>query len=266
MYRMIAVDIDGTLLNSQGRITEKTVDVVRRVRERGVHFVLCTGRPVQGILDIYRYLSLDSPLIAYNGGMVLLRPDDRPIFEKALTQDDTRSIIALSNQYDVTAVIWHESRLYVTKMNEKAAEYGSLSRVEPLLLENDGIFSANGATKILFTGEVPRIREIEGALKPLIGPSVNMHTSQPYFLEFVHADVSKSIAMEILGNHLDIPRKEMMALGDGFNDLSMIEYAGLGVAMGNAPDEVRKKAGFVTLSCDEDGLAYAIEKFILAPL
>jgi hydroxymethylpyrimidine pyrophosphatase-like HAD family hydrolase len=96
-----------------------------------------------------------------------------------------------------------------------------------------------------------------------ISQNVVYHTSQPYFLEFVNSNATKAIAMEKLGQHYGISRSEMIAVGDGFNDLSMIEYAGLGVAMGNACDAIKSRANYVTLTNDDNGLAFVIDKFVL---
>jgi Cof subfamily protein (haloacid dehalogenase superfamily) len=115
---------------------------------------------------------------------------------------------------------------------------------------------------MLWYDDIERINSFERELHGKLGPSVNFHTSQPIYLEFVDRNASKAIALEKLGQYYNIKREEMIAVGDGFNDLSMIEYAGLGVAMENAPDEVKKAADFLTLSNEEDGVAFVIEKFI----
>jgi hypothetical protein len=123
---------------------------------------------------------------------------------------------------------------------------------------------AKGINKLLWYDEIERINAFEKEMHDLLGPSVNFHTSQPFFLEFVDVNASKAIALEKLGAYYGIQREEMIAIGDGFNDLSMIEYAGLGVAMENAPEEIKRIADYVTLSNENDGVAYVIEQFILA--
>jgi Cof subfamily protein (haloacid dehalogenase superfamily) len=262
MYKLIASDIDGTLLNSKNMLTPKTVEAIKSLKSKGVYFVLCTGRPVQGVYDIYDQLELDSPVITYNGAVVLLSKTGPVIFEKSLTPYDTGFIIKKGEALGTNMAIWCDSRLYTNRFDERSSEYSLISGIDPVIYNHESIIFQKGATKVVFHDTVEKIKNFEKELKPLLSENALCHTSRPYFLEFVNSGVSKSLAMEKLGEHLGIMRDEMIAIGDGFNDLSMIEYAGLGIAMGNAEDEVREKAGFVTHSCDEDGIAYAINKFI----
>lgn len=149
-------------------------------------------------------------------------------------------------------------------MDERAAKYSELSGTPPIKYENIEELIGKGINKILWYDEVERINEFQKELQGKLSSTVNFHTSQPFFLEFVDVNASKAIALEKLGEYYGIKREEMIAIGDGFNDLSMIEYAGLGVAMENAPSEIKEAADFVTLSNEDDGVAYVIEKFILS--
>ena len=148
-------------------------------------------------------------------------------------------------------------------MNELAIKYSTISGTEPVLYTEIEQLIEKGINKILWYDDVERIEEYERELKTILSPTVNFHTSQPFFLEFVDINASKAIALEKLGSHYGICKEEMIAIGDGYNDLSMIEYAGLGVAMENAPQEIKQAADFVTLSNEDDGVAYVIDKFIL---
>ncbi|MBN2851790.1 MAG: HAD family phosphatase [Clostridia bacterium] len=262
MYKLIAVDIDGTLINSQKKITSKTREAILFALEKGIHLVLSTGRPVQGIYDIYDQLHLDSPAITYNGAVVLNHKNGPVIYECPLLPADTKAIINKGDELLTTVAIWYQSKLYVNKLNDKAYEYSTISNVPPLLYDNKEEIFKNGATKVLYYDDVSAINDYCIQLKGTFSENVVFHTSRPYFLEFVNGAVSKARAMEKLGDFLHIKAEEMIAIGDGFNDLSMIEYAGMGVAMGNAPDEVKKKASLVTTSCDHDGVANAIYKLI----
>jgi hypothetical protein len=137
-----------------------------------------------------------------------------------------------------------------------------VSGTKPQLYNDVRELIGQGINKMLWYDEIERINAFEKEMQNKLGASVNFHTSQPIYLEFVDINASKAIALEKMGEYYGIKREEMIAVGDGFNDLSMIEYAGLGVAMDNAPDGVKRASDFVTLSNEDDGVAYVIEKFI----
>ncbi len=134
--------------------------------------------------------------------------------------------------------------------------------MEPIIINNMEQLIENGVTKILWYDEVEKIEQYKNEIGRYLSDNVNFHPSRPYFMEFVDKYASKAIAMERLGQYYGIKQSEMIAVGDGFNDLSMIEYAGLGVAMANSPDEVKERADYITLSNEEDGVAHVIHEFI----
>ncbi len=262
-YKLMAVDIDGTLLNSENKLTKETKNAIKLAVEKGLLFTICSGRPIQGVEELINELELDLPFITYNGAMVVMGKSKEILYEQKLSLKDARDIIQLGENYNTTIIIWTNNKLYVNKMNEQAVKYGELARTQPILIENPDHVIANGATKILWYDEVENIDKYENEIRKILSANINYHTSKPIFLEFVDKNASKAIAMEKLGEHFNIDRSEMIAVGDGFNDLSMIEYAGLGVAMANARDEIKAMADYVTLSNDEDGVAHVIEEFVL---
>jgi hypothetical protein len=177
--------------------------------------------------------------------------------------EDAKSVYKLGLKYDTSIMVWVENKLFACRLDERAKRYGEQAKTPAVLLENIDEVMKNGVTKILWYDNVDTINRYVGEVGALLNDSINYHTSKPFFLEFVDKKASKAIALQRIGEHYNISREETIAVGDGFNDLSMIEYAGLGVAMGNAPDAIRQKADYVTLTNDEDGLAYVIRKFIL---
>ncbi len=261
-YKLVAVDIDGTLLNSQGIITEKTQQAIQRIIEKGVIFTICTGRPIQGVERFNRLLNLDEPFITYNGAMIVMGKSRKILYEQGLTAEDARNVLAWAKKLKTTYVIWSNNQLYANELNEKVHDYKKLSTVEPLLAEDEEALIRNGITKILWYDDADKIEGYQNTLEGQLGDGVSYYTSKPTFLEFVDKRVSKAMAMEKLGEHFGIKAEEMMAIGDGFNDLPMIEYAGMGVAMSNAPEAIKEKADYVTLSNDEDGIAHVLDQFI----
>lgn len=262
-YKLMAVDIDGTLLNSQGVLTEETKKAIISGVERGLIFTISTGRPIQGVEYLNRMLNLDLPFITYNGAMVVMGKSKEILYEQRLSAENANRIMELGKEFGTTIIIWSDNKLFVTELNEKVQEYKGISNVEPIVVKDLHELLKTGVTKILWYDEIDKIEKYQSELGKYLSDSVNFHTSRPMFLEFVDKNASKAIAMERLGEHFGIKRSEMIAVGDGYNDLSMIEYAGLGVAMANSKDEIKEKADFVTLSNDEDGVAHVINKFIL---
>jgi len=262
-YKLIAADIDGTLVNNKREITPRTKEKIHEAINKGVIFAICSGRPIQGVQLITRQLEADVPVITYNGAMVITGESRKIIYSCTMRKEDALQVERLGRERNTTIAIWADNQLYVNRMDERAAQYSELSGTEPVLYENVEELIEKGINKILWYDEVDRINEFLKELQGKLNPSVNFHTSQPFFLEFVDINASKAIALEKLGEYYGIKREEMIAIGDGFNDLSMIEYAGLGVAMENAPFEIKEAADFVTLSNENDGVAYVIEKFIL---
>ena len=265
-YKLMAVDIDGTLLDNKGNLTEETKKAIKSGVDKGLIFTISTGRPMQGVEHLNSLLNLDLPFITYNGAMVVMGKSKKVLYERKLAFEDAKVIVDLGRKYKTTVIIWADNKLFVTEINDRTEKYKEISKVEPVLINDiDGLIK-NGVTKILWYDEIEKIEEYHAEMGKFLDGRVNYHTSNPMFLEFVDINASKAIALEKIGEHYGISRDEMIAVGDGFNDLSMIEYAGLGVAMANAGKAIKAKADFITLSNDEDGVAHVIYKFVLNDL
>jgi Cof subfamily protein (haloacid dehalogenase superfamily) len=263
-YKLVAADMDGTLLDSNGGISAKTIAAIKKAAEKNVIFTVCTGRPIQGVEKYSHALSLDVPFITYNGAMIVMGRSKEIIYQQDVEPEDARSVLKIARELGTTFIVWSNNKLYASTLNDKVHSYKQLSGVEPIKIEDDEMLVKQGITKLLWINTPEELTHYQDLLKSRLSDSISYYTSKPTFLEFVNSKVSKAVAMEKLGEHFGIRREEMIAVGDGYNDLSMIEYAGLGVAMENAPDEIKAKADFVTLSNDNDGIAYLLEKFIFS--
>ena len=261
-YKLMAVDIDGTLLNDRGELTENTKKAIRKWVDKGLIFTIASGRPIQGVEKLNKELNLDVPFITYNGAMVVMGKSKQVLYEQKLSPGDSRDIIRLGQKYNTTIMIWNDNKLFVTEINERVNKYKMISGVEPVVANDLEQIAENGVTKILWYDEIERIQQFQKEIGKYLSSNVSFHPSRPFFMEFVDKNASKAIAMEKLGQYFGIKQSEMIAVGDGYNDLSMIEYAGLGVAMANSPDEVKQKADYITLSNEEDGVAHVIHKFL----
>ena len=260
-YKFVAADMDGTLLNSCGEITPATADAIRKLAEQDVVFTVSTGRPIQGVEKYKELLGLTGPVITYNGAMIVNAENNEVLFEQGLLREDARKIWELGQTYNTTMCIWAGNQLYGNRLDDRIHDYKKLSGVEPVLAEDIEELLDIGITKILWYDEVERIEAFLTQLSSDLFCEVSYCTSKPTFLEFFSKKVSKAVAMEKIGELLGISREEMVAIGDGLNDLSMIQYAGLGVAMGNAAKEVKESAQFITATNEEEGVRKVLEKF-----
>lgn len=261
MYKMIATDMDGTLLTNSGEIANKTIEYINQAKKKGVIHVIASGRSPAG-LDVYKkILGCDTPIIAYNGAYA--KAKGKVIFERELSKKDAKHVLELGKKYDATMCIWSNNQLYVNKKNEKAQKYAQLTFTDGIYVTDYSKLLDMGITKILWYEDIEKIAKIKSEITPGEFESATYLTSTPVFLEFFNAQSSKGRALIELGKMYNIEPSEIIAVGDAENDLSMIISAGLGVAMENADEAVKEAADYTTLSNENCGVAHIIEKFIL---
>ena len=262
-YRMIAIDMDGSLLDSNRKISDNTISAIKKARKAGVIVTVATGRSIRGV-EIYRkILPIKAPLITYNGAVIIDLPDREILYDVTLEEKVASDIIDFGKKFSTTMCIWFQNQLYVYEINERVAQYTEVYGIHPIIIDNEAMLIQQGITKILWFDEINNIKKYQQELEISLKGNVNFCTSSPYFLEFFDGDASKGNALKFLGEYYNIDASEMIAIGDGMNDVPMIEYAGLGVAMGNAPEELKELSDFITLTNDEDGVAHVIEQFVL---
>lgn len=264
-YKFAAADMDGTLLNDENKITPHTVETIRRAVSQGLIFSICTGRPIQGAERYQKQLGIQGPVITYNGAMILDSATGRVLYKQELAAEDARLILEAGLKYNTTMCIWSDNKLYGNQLNDRIQEYSLATKVTPLLMPSIDELLAQGITKILWYDDVSKIQQIEKELHETAHfHSVTFCTSKPFYLEFFSSKVSKAAAIDRIGELYDFTHAETIAIGDGFNDLSMIRHAALGVAMANAPEGVKEYADYITARTNnEDGVAEVLEKFIL---
>lgn len=262
-YKLIALDMDGTLLNSRGVVTEKTRLALRRAMEQGVQVTISTGRSFHGAAKTARELGITCPVMVYNGGMLVDPVTEEILYSKEMLPADAFLAMAEGIQRGVTLIVWSKGKLYGYPLNERTENYRNYAgNTVPLPIESVKDLACLGVTKVLWYGTKEEIPTFWTEMQKKPFACTRICPSQPMFLEFFHGDVSKAAALERLGAMLGISRDEMIAVGDGANDLELLAYAGLGVAMGNASDLVKEKADAVTLSNDQDGVAEVINTWI----
>lgn len=262
-YKLVAMDMDGTLLNSKLAITVETLFAIKKAESEGVRFTISTGRPLLGIKQYIEILGFDTPVITYNGACVVDPKSEEILFKKDLLAQDAKKIYELGLSYDVLMCVWSNGTLYANRLDSNLENYRKLSGAIPVLIDDFDEIVNQGISKILWAAIPEKIQMCKKEINPNDFTNVTYVTSQPIFLEFFNKDVSKGIALDFIAKSLGIKQEEVVAFGDGLNDYEMIEYAGLGVAMGNAHEEIKKIADFVTSTNDEDGIADAIYEKVL---
>lgn len=270
-YELVALDMDGTLLNSRLEISEANRSAVRRAAEAGKHIALCTGRCMSEIRDLLPQLPDVRYIICENGGCVYDRKYEQSIFTDLMPTEEVKYILRMMRAEHVTIQCFHDNQSYVYAaddgwMDEFAMsdyrECFARSAVHDARLFDTFDQRPFGIEKInlYFTNDADRAR----VNNLLAGRSVQTILSIRHLLEVVSLTANKGSGLEKLCAHLGIPISRAVGVGDSLNDAAMIRAAGLGVAMGNAEEEILRMADFVARDCDHDGVAQVIDEILLA--
>ena len=266
-YRLLVLDLDGTLTNSKKEISPRNLRTLLRLQQSGVRLVLASGRPTYGIVPLAEQLQMkenNGYILSYNGGEIIdwstgellyknLLPDDvLPILYQTAT-DNRQTILTYDNECILTE---NPNDPYVQK--EAFLNKMQVRRVENFLQE-----IPLPLPKCLIVGEPEQLMKTEAELSLRLQRQISVYRSEPYFLELVPLGIDKARSIAVLSEKLGITREEVAAMGDGYNDLSMIKYAGLGIAMNNAQEPVKAAADYIAPSNDEDGVAIAVERYFL---
>lgn len=268
MIKLIAIDLDGTLLNENKEITPETKEALTKAKAKGVKVVLCTGRPLLGMAHFLEELNLKEEGdygITYNGGLVQKTQTGEVLSQKTLTKAQIEELYQLTNELQVPLNFIDLVQVYAPPYPEnRESLYGGIMKALPMVpttmaeLPEDAEFN-----KAVIAVDVAILDEAIAKIPVEFTEKYTMMKSHPVLLEVLNKEVDKGRGLAVLCDLLDIKPEEVMALGDEENDLAMIQFAGLGVAMGNATEEVKNVAQFVTKSNHENGVAYAVEKFVL---
>lgn len=266
-YRFLVLDLDGTLLNAQKELTSVTRQAIFQAREAGVCIVLASGRPTYGVAPIADALEMDRKggyVLAFNGGVVTDWQTKQKLVASELSADMVPYLYERVQNSGFTLITYRDRYIITENPNDTYVQFEArLNRMELLQVENLEAAVGTAVPKCLITGEPDRLVMLEADLKAALAGRAEVYRSEPFFLEIMPLGIDKARSLERLLQLIGGKREELVACGDGFNDLSMIRYAGLGVAMANAQPAVRDAADFVTLSNEEDGVAHVVRKFML---
>lgn len=265
-YELLVLDIDGTVTNTQKEVTARTREAVIRIQEQGVKVVLASGRPPQGIYPIARTLELekfDSYLLAFNGGKIIRMKTGECVFEKRLPVHIPKRLCQDAHKHGIGMAAYGDEVIFAGTVPDSYLKFESqISRLPIEYHENLGADLHTAVNQCILTGDPQRLERAEAVLFRQYFHEAQIFHSEPFYLEVSPKNVDKAYGLKYLLSALHIPREKMLCCGDSYNDLRMLQYAGAGVAMKNAPEDVKMVADVVTENDnDHDGIAEVIERF-----
>ena len=266
-YKLLVLDIDGTLTNEKKEITRHTKQTILRMQKAGVKVVLASGRPAYGVVPTARELELEQYggfILSYNGGRIVDCSTGRTIYEKTIPHKLMGGIYGQVHDLDAALMTYEGDRIITEKPQDAyVAKESFINKMKVKGVGNFLDYVTFPVVKCLVAADGGYLEAVEDKLKGYFGSQLSIFRSEPYFLEIMPKDIDKASSLERLRLQLGLERAEIAACGDGLNDISMIQYAGLGIAMANAQEAVKRVCDFVTKSNEEEGVAYVIDRFIL---
>jgi Cof subfamily protein (haloacid dehalogenase superfamily) len=267
MYKMIAVDMDGTLLKHDKTISDETLRAIKLARSKGVKLVLATGRPIEGIekyLEELDLINIDDYAISYNGVIVQNTLTKEIISRKTIAIEDLDYLFQLSKNIGVNFHAFTNEGLIAPNMSKYTIHECEINNLQAKIVDFNTLDKNTEVFKFMMIGEEDELDEATKNLPKEVFEKYTVVRSAFCFLEFINKECNKGESIKTLANHLAIDISDVICIGDAGNDLHMIKYAGLGVAMGNAYPEVKEVADYITKTNEDDGVAHVIHKFILA--
>lgn len=266
-YEMLVLDIDGTLTNSEKKISEVTKRAIFETQERGHKVILASGRPTPGIMPIAKELRMTEYsgfILSFNGAKVINCQTGDIIFQNVIPGELIKDIYESSVSENTGLVTYDDTSIITSSPIDKYMEIESKINNMPIkTVDSFTDYVTFPVNKCLMTGEPDKLCEVEKRMRDKFGDRLSIYRSEPFFLEIMPLNVDKAASLKKLLEALSMSNEQMISFGDGYNDITMIQYAGMGVAMGNAQLEVRKAADYITLTNDEDGVAHVLQHFIL---
>ncbi len=266
-YKLLATDIDGTLLDNDSKLSRDNIEALKKAEACGVKVVLCSGRshiavkvfadeiPINGEYDY---------LIGFSGGILCNAKSSEILYEARLDKNIALEIITKARAFDVAILVYFHEQLVIEQENKHTDYYVSRSRLAPKKVDSFDTFLVDDVSKVLLFGDREEVVRAKESLKDVPLDASSIFFSHENLLEFNPPNATKGTTLKRLADQLNIDMSEVIAVGDNFNDISMITMAGLGVAVANAEQEVKNIADYITdLDNNKSALKEVVEKFIL---
>ena len=270
-YKLIALDLDGTLVRSDQCISQRTVDTLIRVQEMGVKVAVASGRSTFGTAHVADALHLEKfggYVMSYNGGEIYDWGTKVRLHAQTLDEEVIPYIYMYAREHGMPIMTYIGKEVVSEVEGNEYIQY-SVMRNRMNFRKVDDFLEAvqgTGIVKCIIAGDPTLLPALEVEMQETLKGKAGAFRSEPFFLEIVPMGIDKAKGLSILLDKIGMKREELIAFGDGYNDTPMLQFAGMGVAMGNAAEEIKKAADMVTWSNNDDGVAIALENLILHPL
>lgn len=267
MYKVLALDLDGTLTDNRKEIPPRNLNALMQAQRQGLRIVLASGRPTQGIRPLAKQLQLEhygGYILAYNGAKVVDCGTGHCLHKKMLDPAIYPYLFEKGCYTGLHIITYHDGHIICKDSNNKYVRHSALSNRMPLR-EIDSFRTSfrHPVCKFIIAGEPARLLALESEMAQHLQGVMSVMRSEPFFLELLPDGTDKATTLAMLLTHIGVEAKETIACGDGFNDLDMIRYAGLGVAMENAHDSIKAAADYIAASNESCGVADIVDKFVL---
>ncbi len=265
MYKAVFIDMDGTLLKSDHSVSDANKQILKKLQEDGILVVLISARPLHGITPISKQVVTDDmPVVSLNGGYIIHK--NEIIYQSAISLPDTVLVHEELQSHAVSPMYYSQMDWFAEVENDRTKKEQKITQV-PITIQpfNETLKfweeQNSGPNKILIAGDKELIAAIESRLNEKHQNNLNIFKSQATYLEVMSKEASKANAIKFLIDRYKINKEHIIAIGDNFNDKGMIEFAAMGIAMGNAPEEIKSVANYVTDTNNNDGVAKALHHF-----
>ena len=263
--RLLALDLDGTLVGSDLTIRPRVREAIAHARERGVAVTIVTGRMLAAARPYAQQLGIDGALVCYQGAAIFNVATGAILQMTPVRQDVTREVLAWADERGIHAQCYADDLLYVQSINRFSKRYTELARVEPHVVPSlRDAFAERPTIKLVLVDDADRSAQHLAALTPLLGDRAYLTRSNVDFVEVLDPRVNKGAALAFVAAQYGATLAETLAVGDAWNDLPLLKAAGIGVAMGSGPPELLREADAVVADVAHDGVAEAVERYVLS--
>jgi Cof subfamily protein (haloacid dehalogenase superfamily) len=264
VYKLVAFDLDGTLLGEELLLRPRVLAAIAQMRERGVQGCIVTGRMYRAALPFVRQLQFTAPVVCYQGAAVIDPQTDDVLQDVPLPNAQALELQRYAKENALHIQLYANDRYYCEQRNRYSDLYAKISGVEPIVVPSLAAqFETWDATKACIIAEPQVVEQHLPRVRALCGDRAYVTRSIPWFIEVMNAQVNKGKSLEVVARYLNIPMEAVLAVGDSWNDAPLLQAAGFGVAMGSAPPELREVADAVVADVENDGVAEAVERFVL---